>query len=157
MDKHNNWGGSRKGAGRKTSDPTVQKIMVLPKSLWTKLESVDTTKSAQKNARSILENHFQNINLDSTYDNNNFARCIIKNSEEEVHLSKKRVKIIFESLAPIYMNLKYQVENEENVNERIANAAIALEIMLECIDPDEFHHSFKSVKAPDRFLENFIN
>ena len=150
------WGGKREGAGRKTTDPALKKMVSLPTSIWTKIENINKDISVQKNLRNIIEDHFNNDNKSN--DSNNkytlppIATSSIINNEEEIIISKRKAEHIFDALGSIYMNIKKEAEKENEDDHYIkyySEAAYMLGFLLESIDPEGFKYRFKDVKIKD--------
>ena len=150
------WGGKREGAGRKTSDPALKKMVSLPTSLWSKIENINKDISVQKNLKNIIEDHFNNnnksTNIDNKYTLPPMATSSIINNEEENIISKRKSEHIFDALGSVYINLKKEAERknaDEHYIKHYSEAAYILGFLLECIDPEGFKYRFKDVKIKD--------
>ncbi len=148
------WGGKREGAGRKTTDPSLKKMVSLPTSIWNKIENINKDISVQKNLRNIIEDHFNNKNKSLDPSNKYILPpkviCSIINNDEENIITKNKAERIFDALGPVFMNLKYEASKTNN--KKIMESAYILEEILSIIDPEGFKYRFESFNVKDRKL-----
>ncbi len=159
------WGGHRDGAGRKTSDPAIQKSIVLPQSLWNMLEALDKDSKPQRTIKRILDQYIlnqfnqQENNIletsDETEELSKDYKCVIKSKDDEIYFTERLINLIFDGIAPFFMNAKAQAEKEQN-NQYISRLALSLGCLLEAIDPDKYKHTFAPSKINDKYEEEFI-
>lgn len=95
------WGGKRAGAGRKTSDKAISKLVTLPTSVWKKIEDINNDNSAQKNLKSIVENHFANDNNSKNIDKKNINYDDFKSAAEYL---LNKLNVDFEDLQNVYLS-----------------------------------------------------